>query len=98
MYQIRYIFARRVFWKTDGDREAHDRPRLGHRPAALAGLLLAIDPILDIGRTAVNFAGQVLVGMAVAESKGILNEAAGVDSRDRKLKTFLLRLLLSCFR
>jgi Na+/H+-dicarboxylate symporter len=45
-------------------------------PLEGAGLLLAIDPILDMGRTAVNVAGQVLVGTIVAKREGILDEAA----------------------
>ncbi|MEJ7927073.1 dicarboxylate/amino acid:cation symporter [Sphingobium sp. AN641] len=43
-------------------------------PLEGAGLLLAIDPILDMGRTAVNVAGQVLVATIVARREGILNE------------------------
>ncbi|TZG26119.1 dicarboxylate/amino acid:cation symporter [Sphingomonas montanisoli] len=43
-------------------------------PLEGAGLLLAIDPILDMGRTAVNVAGQVLVPMIVAKREGILEE------------------------
>lgn len=38
------------------------------------GLLLAIDPIIDMGRTAVNVAGQALVALIVAKREGILNE------------------------
>jgi len=38
--------------------------------------LLAIDPILDMGRTAVNVAGQALVPTIVAKRAGILDEAA----------------------
>lgn len=45
-------------------------------PLEGVGLLLAIDPILDMGRTAVNVAGQVLVGVIVAKREGILDEAA----------------------
>lgn len=45
-------------------------------PLEGAGLLLAIDPILDMGRTAVNVAGQVLVGVIVAKREGILDEGA----------------------
>ncbi|WP_150292272.1 dicarboxylate/amino acid:cation symporter [Sphingobium estronivorans] len=45
-------------------------------PLEGAGLLLAIDPILDMGRTAVNVAGQVLVATVVAKREGILDEAA----------------------
>lgn len=43
-------------------------------PLAGVGLLLAIDPILDMGRTAVNVAGQVLVPVIVAKREGILDE------------------------
>ena len=42
-------------------------------PLEGAGLLLAIDPILDMGRTAVNVAGQVLVPTVVAKREGILD-------------------------
>ena len=45
-------------------------------PLEGAGLLLAIDPILDMGRTAVNVTGQVLVGVVVAKRAGILDESA----------------------
>ncbi|MNV99610.1 Sodium:dicarboxylate symporter family protein [compost metagenome] len=38
------------------------------------GLLLAIDPILDMGRTAVNVAGQALVPTIVSKREGILDE------------------------
>jgi Na+/H+-dicarboxylate symporter len=43
-------------------------------PLEGAGLLLAIDPILDMGRTAVNVAGQILVPMIVAKRERILQE------------------------
>lgn len=42
-------------------------------PLAGVGLLLAIDPILDMGRTAVNVAGQALVPTIVAKRQGILD-------------------------
>jgi Na+/H+-dicarboxylate symporter len=42
-------------------------------PLAGVGLLLAIDPILDMGRTAVNVAGQSLVPTIVAKREGILD-------------------------
>ena len=42
-------------------------------PLAGVGLLLAIDPILDMGRTATNVAGQALVPTIVAEREGILD-------------------------
>ncbi|WP_113717204.1 dicarboxylate/amino acid:cation symporter [Arthrobacter dokdonensis] len=44
-------------------------------PLAGVGLLLAIDPILDMGRTAINVAGQALVPTIVAKRQGILDEA-----------------------
>jgi Na+/H+-dicarboxylate symporter len=43
-------------------------------PLAGVGLLIAIDPILDMGRTAVNVAGQALVPTIVAKREGILDE------------------------
>ena len=43
-------------------------------PLEGAGLLLAIDPILDMGRTAVNVAGQALVPTIVAKRAGIIDE------------------------
>ncbi|MGH3703688.1 MAG: dicarboxylate/amino acid:cation symporter, partial [Agromyces sp.] len=42
-------------------------------PLAGVGLLLAVDPILDMGRTAVNVAGQTLVPTVVAKREGILD-------------------------
>ncbi|GGD22403.1 dicarboxylate/amino acid:cation symporter [Nocardioides daphniae] len=44
-------------------------------PLEGVGLLLAIDPILDMGRTATNVAGQTLVPTLVAKREGILDEA-----------------------
>jgi Na+/H+-dicarboxylate symporter len=43
-------------------------------PIEGAGLLLAIDPILDMGRTAVNVAGQALIPMIVARRNGLLGD------------------------
>jgi Na+/H+-dicarboxylate symporter len=45
-------------------------------PLEGVGLLLAVDPILDMGRTAVNVAGQALVPTIVARRQGILDQAA----------------------
>ncbi|MFI9402516.1 dicarboxylate/amino acid:cation symporter [Nocardia sp. NPDC052316] len=42
-------------------------------PLAGAGLLLAIDPILDMIRTATNVAGQMVVPVLVAKREGILD-------------------------
>jgi Na+/H+-dicarboxylate symporter len=43
-------------------------------PLEGVGLLLAIDPILDMGRTAVNVTGQALVPTLVAKREGILDQ------------------------
>ena len=51
-------------------------------PLEGAGLLLAIDPILDMGRTAVNVAGQALVPAIVAKRAGLL-EPVGAAQRNR---------------
>lgn len=42
-------------------------------PLEGVGLLLAIDPILDMGRTALNVSGQALIPAIVAKREGILN-------------------------
>lgn len=42
-------------------------------PLAGVGLLIAVDSILDMGRTAVNVAGQALVPTVVAKREGILD-------------------------
>ncbi|MBN8831468.1 MAG: dicarboxylate/amino acid:cation symporter [Sphingomonadales bacterium] len=44
-------------------------------PLEGVGLLLAIDPILDMGRTAVNVTGQALVPAIVAKRAGLLDQA-----------------------
>ncbi|MFH5824791.1 dicarboxylate/amino acid:cation symporter [Georgenia sp. AZ-5] len=44
-------------------------------PLEGVGLLLAVDAILDMGRTAVNVAGQVLVPVIVSKREGILDVA-----------------------
>jgi Na+/H+-dicarboxylate symporter len=51
-------------------------------PLAGVGLLLAVDPILDMGRTAVNVAGQALVPTIVAKREGILDEQQYAAGRD----------------
>jgi Na+/H+-dicarboxylate symporter len=45
-------------------------------PLEGAGLLLAVDPILDMGRTAVNVAGQALVPLIVAAREGLVGKDA----------------------
>ncbi|QIM17298.1 dicarboxylate/amino acid:cation symporter [Leucobacter insecticola] len=42
-------------------------------PLEGVGLLLAVDPIIDMGRTALNVAGQALVPTIVARREGILD-------------------------
>lgn len=51
-------------------------------PLAGVGLLLAVDPIVDMGRTAVNVAGQVLVPTIVSKREGILDETLYNADRD----------------
>lgn len=43
-------------------------------PLAGVGLLLAVEPIIDMGRTAVNVTGQALVTAVVAKRAGILDQ------------------------
>ncbi len=43
-------------------------------PLAGVGLLLAVEPIVDMGRTALNVTGQALVPAIVAKREGILDE------------------------
>ncbi|MCZ9309842.1 dicarboxylate/amino acid:cation symporter [Corynebacterium uberis] len=43
-------------------------------PLAGVGLLLAIEPIIDMGRTAVNVTGQALVAAVVSKRAGILDQ------------------------
>ncbi len=60
-------------------------------PLEGVGLLLAIDPILDMMRTATNVAGQALVPVLVAKRNGLLDEkvynSASVDSIEREPAT-----------
>ncbi|MEH0110245.1 dicarboxylate/amino acid:cation symporter [Tersicoccus sp. MR15.9] len=44
-------------------------------PLEGVGLLLAIDPLLDMGRTALNVTGQALVPTIVAKRQGMLDDA-----------------------
>ncbi|MDQ1179315.1 dicarboxylate/amino acid:cation symporter [Rhodococcus sp. SORGH_AS_0301] len=43
-------------------------------PLAGVGLLLAVEPIVDMGRTAVNVTGQALIPAIVAKREGILDQ------------------------
>lgn len=50
-------------------------------PLAGVGLLLAVDPIVDMGRTGVNVVGQALVPTLVSKQEGILDEGKYNASR-----------------
>ncbi|QGU01634.1 Proton glutamate symport protein [Corynebacterium kalinowskii] len=49
-------------------------------PLEGVGLLLAVDPIIDMGRTAVNVTGQALVPLIVSKREGIWERAVFEDS------------------
>ena len=51
-------------------------------PLAGVGLLLAVEPIVDMGRTAVNVTGQALVPTIVAKREGILDRERYDAPRD----------------
>jgi len=54
-------------------------------PLEGVGLLMAIDPILDMGRTATNVAGQALVPTLVAKRQGLLDEELYNSAADAPL-------------
>ncbi|MFZ5677750.1 MAG: dicarboxylate/amino acid:cation symporter [Pseudomonadota bacterium] len=61
-------------------------------PLSGVGLLLAIDPILDMGRTAVNVAGQALIPVIVSKRRGILDHSqydssGGIETLDADAAT-----------
>ncbi|WJY67038.1 dicarboxylate/amino acid:cation symporter [Corynebacterium auris] len=49
-------------------------------PLSGVGLLLAVEPIVDMGRTAVNVTGQALVAAVVAKREGIIDDSAWEDN------------------
>ncbi|MEH6377041.1 dicarboxylate/amino acid:cation symporter [Streptomyces sp. KLMMK] len=55
-------------------------------PMAGVGLLLAIDPIVDMMRTATNVAGQSVVPILVAAREGILDRAAYATADGSRLE------------
>ncbi|WP_058047616.1 dicarboxylate/amino acid:cation symporter [Streptomyces roseifaciens] len=55
-------------------------------PMAGVGLLLAIDPIVDMMRTATNVAGQSVVPILVASREGILDRAAYATADGSRLE------------
>jgi Na+/H+-dicarboxylate symporter len=57
-------------------------------PLAGVGLLLAIDPILDMVRTATNVAGQAVIPVLVSARERILDRDRYADARSIDLDTF----------
>lgn len=53
-------------------------------PLAGVGLLLAIEPIIDMGRTATNVAGQTVVAAIVAKREGILTAGSTTPPQRRR--------------
>jgi L-cystine uptake protein TcyP (sodium:dicarboxylate symporter family) len=43
-------------------------------PVALAGLLVSVEPLIDMGRTAVNVSGSMTAGVATAKITGELDK------------------------
>ncbi|WP_099950357.1 L-cystine transporter [Ezakiella peruensis] len=43
-------------------------------PIELAGLLIAIEPLIDMGRTALNVSDSVVAGVVAAKSEGVIDE------------------------
>lgn len=56
-------------------------------PLAGVGLLLAVEPIVDMGRTAVNVTGQAVVPMVVAKRAGIWEEQVWAEGKNAELDT-----------
>lgn len=54
-------------------------------PLAGVGLLLAVEPIVDMGRTAVNVTGQAVVPLIVAKRAGIWDEDEWNESANAEL-------------
>lgn len=49
-------------------------------PIALAGLLISVEPLIDMGRTALNVSGSMTAGVATARVTGELNQDIYNDS------------------
>ena len=43
-------------------------------PVGLVGLLISVEPIIDMGRTALNISDSLLAGVIAAKRTGVLNE------------------------
>jgi uncharacterized protein len=51
-------------------------------PVALAGLLISIEPLIDMGRTAVNVSGSMTSGVLTSKITGELDESVYVGKQD----------------
>ncbi|MHC8515372.1 L-cystine transporter [Sporosarcina sp. ITBMC105] len=49
-------------------------------PVALAGLLISVEPLIDMGRTALNVSGSMTAGVTTARATGELNQDIYNDS------------------
>lgn len=53
-------------------------------PIALAGLLISVEPLIDMGRTALNVSGSMTAGVATARVTGELNQDIYNDSIEKQ--------------
>ena len=53
-------------------------------PLALAGVLISVEPLIDMGRTALNVSGSMTAGVATARITGELDTDVYNDSSDNK--------------
>ena len=53
-------------------------------PLALAGVLISVEPLIDMGRTALNVSGSMTAGVATARITGELDTNVYNDSSDNK--------------
>ena len=62
----------------------------GHLPVALAGLLISIEPLIDMGRTALNVSGSITAGTVASRALGLTDrrvferdDEPGLDSEQQ---------------
>ena len=53
-------------------------------PIALAGVLISVEPLIDMGRTALNVSGSMTAGVATARITGELDTDVYNDNSDTK--------------
>lgn len=53
-------------------------------PIALAGVLISVEPLIDMGRTALNVSGSMTAGVATARLTGELDQTVYNDNSDNK--------------